>query len=118
VAESDADKQVARQRLRQTHQRTLAVSRDANRSSGRPCRLRRGSKHALRNAEEIAEKLGSLKAAGIEYVILNIGGQSRDSLRSFELDIMPALSDARPLLDRRQQPARLPRSRGNEDQRY
>jgi alkanesulfonate monooxygenase SsuD/methylene tetrahydromethanopterin reductase-like flavin-dependent oxidoreductase (luciferase family) len=43
--------------------------------------------------DEIAEKLTSLQRVGINYVILNIGGMSRDSLRSFARQIMPAFAD-------------------------
>ena len=40
--------------------------------------------------DEIAAKLEQLRAMGIEYVLLNGGGTSRDNLRRFAKEIMPA----------------------------
>ncbi|MBI3513072.1 MAG: LLM class flavin-dependent oxidoreductase [Proteobacteria bacterium] len=40
--------------------------------------------------DEIAAKLETLRSMGIEYVLLNGGGTSRDNLRRFAKEIMPA----------------------------
>ena len=40
--------------------------------------------------DEIAAKLEALRAGGIEYMLLNGPAGSRDNLRSFARDIMPA----------------------------
>ena len=41
---------------------------------------------------EIIGKLETLRRCGVEYVIMNCGG-SRESLRRFAREIMPAFSD-------------------------
>jgi alkanesulfonate monooxygenase SsuD/methylene tetrahydromethanopterin reductase-like flavin-dependent oxidoreductase (luciferase family) len=46
--------------------------------------------------DEIAEKLEALRAGGVEYVMINFGG-SRDNIRRFARDIMPALAGAPPI---------------------
>jgi hypothetical protein len=43
-------------------------------------------------ADEITDRLEALRCAGIRYVLLNVGGLSRDSLRSFARDIMPVFA--------------------------
>ena len=45
--------------------------------------------------DEIAAKLEALRAGGIEYVLLNGPAGSRDNLRSFARDIMPAFTAPR-----------------------
>lgn len=44
--------------------------------------------------DEIAGQLEALRRAGIQYVLLNIGGMSRDSPRTFAREIMPAFAVA------------------------
>jgi alkanesulfonate monooxygenase SsuD/methylene tetrahydromethanopterin reductase-like flavin-dependent oxidoreductase (luciferase family) len=41
--------------------------------------------------DEIARKLEALRAGGIEYVMINFGG-SRENIRRFARDIMPAFA--------------------------
>ncbi len=43
--------------------------------------------------DEIARKLEGLRAGGVEYVLINFGG-SRENIRRFARDIMPAFADA------------------------
>jgi alkanesulfonate monooxygenase SsuD/methylene tetrahydromethanopterin reductase-like flavin-dependent oxidoreductase (luciferase family) len=96
VARNDADRESALERYRRAQQRILAVSRDPNRSGG---------SHTLRydgddtensmlygTPEAIARNLDALGRAGIRYVLLNIGGLSRDSLRTFAREVMPAFT--------------------------
>jgi alkanesulfonate monooxygenase SsuD/methylene tetrahydromethanopterin reductase-like flavin-dependent oxidoreductase (luciferase family) len=96
VARNDADRESALERYRRAQQRILAVSLDPNRSGG---------SHILRyddadtensmlygTPEAIARKLDALGRAGIRYVLLNIGGLSRDSLRTFAREVMPAFT--------------------------
>jgi hypothetical protein len=45
-----------------------------------------------RRSNEIMGKLEALRRAGVEYVIMSYGG-SRESLRRFAHEIMPAFSD-------------------------
>jgi alkanesulfonate monooxygenase SsuD/methylene tetrahydromethanopterin reductase-like flavin-dependent oxidoreductase (luciferase family) len=42
--------------------------------------------------DQIARKLEALQAGGVEYVIVNFGG-SRDNIRRFAREIMPAFAD-------------------------
>jgi hypothetical protein len=42
--------------------------------------------------DQVTEQLEALRRAGIQYVLLNIGGTSRDSLRTFAREIMPAFA--------------------------
>lgn len=43
--------------------------------------------------DEIAGKLETLQAMGVDYVLLNDGGTSREKLRRFAQEIMPAFRD-------------------------
>ncbi|MBV8888623.1 MAG: LLM class flavin-dependent oxidoreductase [Alphaproteobacteria bacterium] len=45
--------------------------------------------------DRIARKLEKLRDGGVEYVIVNFGG-SRDNIRRFAPDIMPAFTGTRP----------------------
>jgi alkanesulfonate monooxygenase SsuD/methylene tetrahydromethanopterin reductase-like flavin-dependent oxidoreductase (luciferase family) len=45
------------------------------------------------NPDQIARKLGDLRAGGVEYVLINFGG-SRENIRRFAREIMPAFADA------------------------
>jgi len=42
--------------------------------------------------DEIMRKLDALRQGGVEYVIINFGG-SRENIRRFARDIMPAFAD-------------------------
>ncbi|HEX2216428.1 MAG TPA: hypothetical protein VHG27_07025, partial [Xanthobacteraceae bacterium] len=44
--------------------------------------------------DEIAEKLERLRGYGIEYILFNCAGGSRETLRRFAREIMPAFADA------------------------
>jgi alkanesulfonate monooxygenase SsuD/methylene tetrahydromethanopterin reductase-like flavin-dependent oxidoreductase (luciferase family) len=74
-------------------ERKLAVSRDPNRPGGSHILRYDGSdteeSMLYGTPDEIAAKLDALHRAGIRYVLLNIGGLSRDSLRIFAREIMP-----------------------------
>ena len=43
--------------------------------------------------DEIAAKLERLRKLGIEYLLLNGGGPSRENLRRFARELMPAFAD-------------------------
>jgi alkanesulfonate monooxygenase SsuD/methylene tetrahydromethanopterin reductase-like flavin-dependent oxidoreductase (luciferase family) len=96
IARNPADKDEALRRYSAGQQRTLAVSRDPNRLGGSHILRYDGSDTEERmlygSPGEIAEKLDALRRAGIRYVLLNIGGLSRDSLRAFAREIMPAFA--------------------------
>jgi len=46
--------------------------------------------------DQICRKLEALRAGGVEYVIVNFGG-SRQNIRRFARDVMPAFADTRPV---------------------
>ena len=54
--------------------------------------------------DEIAEKLSRLRAAGVEHVLLNGPSGSRENLRAFARDVMPAFTGpaVEPAASRRQ----------------
>jgi alkanesulfonate monooxygenase SsuD/methylene tetrahydromethanopterin reductase-like flavin-dependent oxidoreductase (luciferase family) len=99
VAKNRLDKEEALRRHRAAQQRTLAVSRDPNRPGGSHILFYDHAGSDTENSmlygthDDIADKLTSLQRVGIKYVILNIGGMSRDSLRAFAGEIMPAFAD-------------------------
>jgi alkanesulfonate monooxygenase SsuD/methylene tetrahydromethanopterin reductase-like flavin-dependent oxidoreductase (luciferase family) len=96
VARDPADKDEALRRYRAGKERILAVSRDPNRPGGSHVLRYDGSdteeSMLYGTPDEIVAKLGALQRAGIRYVLLNIGGLSRDSLRAFAREIMPAFA--------------------------
>jgi alkanesulfonate monooxygenase SsuD/methylene tetrahydromethanopterin reductase-like flavin-dependent oxidoreductase (luciferase family) len=98
VVTSRADKEAALERHRQFNERILAVSRWPDRPGGSHILA---YDHAAADAEanslidtpdEIAVRLERLRRAGVEYVIMSCGG-SRESLRRFAREIMPAFAD-------------------------
>ena len=99
VAKNGLDKEEALGRHWAAQQRTLAVSRDPNRSGGSHILFYDHAGSDTENSmlygtpDDIVDKLTSLQRVGIKYIILNIGGMSRDSLRSFAREIMPAFTD-------------------------
>jgi alkanesulfonate monooxygenase SsuD/methylene tetrahydromethanopterin reductase-like flavin-dependent oxidoreductase (luciferase family) len=97
VADTLAAKNAALERNRQVHERILSVARWPDRAGGSHI-LAYG--HAPEEAEansligtpdEIMCKLETLRRAGVEYVIMGCGS-SRESLRRFAREIMPAFS--------------------------
>jgi alkanesulfonate monooxygenase SsuD/methylene tetrahydromethanopterin reductase-like flavin-dependent oxidoreductase (luciferase family) len=100
VAKDRADKEAAIARNNRFHQRILSVARSPDRTGGSHILA---YSHSAEEAEtspligtpdEIAAKLEALRKVGVEYVIMSCGG-SRESLRRFAHDIMPAFADAR-----------------------
>jgi alkanesulfonate monooxygenase SsuD/methylene tetrahydromethanopterin reductase-like flavin-dependent oxidoreductase (luciferase family) len=49
------------------------------------------------NPDQIARKLEQLRDMGVEYVLLNGGGTSRENLRRFAKEVMPAFRTEPPL---------------------
>ncbi|HEV8680092.1 MAG TPA: LLM class flavin-dependent oxidoreductase [Stellaceae bacterium] len=97
VASDAADKEAARIRQAQANQRLLDLSRGP---ASRPSSHILGysdapgarEAHALIGTpDEIAAKLDALRAVGVDYVLLS-GQGSRDNLRRFAREIMPAFS--------------------------
>ena len=100
VVSSEAEKEAALARNNAFHHRILAVARAPDRPGGSHI-LAYGHSVAEQAAasligtpDEIAEKLERLRQAGVQYLILSCGG-SRENLRRFAREIMPAFSRER-----------------------
>jgi hypothetical protein len=52
-----------------------------------------GASCSTETLDQIAEKLNALRRVGVRYVILNIAGMPRDTLRTFAREIMPAFDN-------------------------
>jgi len=98
VAYDGAEKTAALERLHRQHRTMLDLSRD-------PARAVRshilaydgadpGAAALYGSPDEIASALDELAAAGIDYVLLNTGGTSRETLRRFARDVMPGFKEA------------------------
>jgi alkanesulfonate monooxygenase SsuD/methylene tetrahydromethanopterin reductase-like flavin-dependent oxidoreductase (luciferase family) len=100
VAYDQAEKEAAIARNNRFHQRILDVSRWPDRPGGSHILAYSHSAEQTETSpligtpDEIAGKLTALRKVGVEYVIMNCGG-SRENLRRFARDIMPAFTDAR-----------------------
>jgi alkanesulfonate monooxygenase SsuD/methylene tetrahydromethanopterin reductase-like flavin-dependent oxidoreductase (luciferase family) len=100
VATSRADKDAAIARNKAFHQRILDVARAPDRAGGSHILAYSHSAEQIETSpligtpDEIAAKLEALRKAGVAYVILSYAG-SRDSLRRFARDVMPAFADER-----------------------
>jgi alkanesulfonate monooxygenase SsuD/methylene tetrahydromethanopterin reductase-like flavin-dependent oxidoreductase (luciferase family) len=100
IAKNQADKEAAIERRYQGHMRINALARRPNGENRARYVLDDENKARYESAEsalygspdEIIKKLERLRAGGVEYVIINFGG-SRENIRRFARDIMPAFSD-------------------------
>ena len=102
VARDAADKMAALERNARLRQRTVEVSRTPGREGGSHVLSYEHTAEASESValygapDEIVKKLEALRAAGVQYVLANIGGGSRESLRRFAREIMPAFADIEP----------------------
>jgi alkanesulfonate monooxygenase SsuD/methylene tetrahydromethanopterin reductase-like flavin-dependent oxidoreductase (luciferase family) len=100
VATSQADKDAAIARNARVHQRILNVARSPDRADGSHILAyshsaeQAATSPLIGTPDEIAAKLEALRKVGVAYVIMSCGG-SRESLRRFARDIMPAFADER-----------------------
>lgn len=96
VARDAADKKAALDRNAKMRQRTIDVARAPGQTGGSHvlsyATSASGNEAAALygNPDEIARKLEALRSAGVYYVLANMGGGSRDSLRRFAHEIAPA----------------------------
>jgi alkanesulfonate monooxygenase SsuD/methylene tetrahydromethanopterin reductase-like flavin-dependent oxidoreductase (luciferase family) len=98
VADDRAAKDAALARNRRFHERILAVARWPDHGGGShilaydhaPADVEAAS--LVGSPDEIAAKLERLRRAGVDYVIMSCGG-SRESLRRFAREIMPAFAE-------------------------
>ncbi len=99
IARDEADKQTALERQAAFTRRTVEVSRtpggEANARSGSHVLAYAGTSGATEanalygSVDEICTMLGGLQAAGVDYVLLTVGGGG-EQLRRFARDIVPA----------------------------
>jgi alkanesulfonate monooxygenase SsuD/methylene tetrahydromethanopterin reductase-like flavin-dependent oxidoreductase (luciferase family) len=94
VVNNEREKEAAIERNNQVHARTLSVSRAPGRAGGshilayaHTARQQRDSP-LIGTPDEILAKLETLRAAGVEYVMVNAAG-SRANLRRFAREVMP-----------------------------
>lgn len=99
VAKDRADKMAALERNARLRQRTVEVSRVPGQEGGSHVlsytHTAEGSEGVALygTPDEIMGKVEALRSAGVTYVLANIGGGSRESLRRFAHEIMPAFAD-------------------------
>jgi alkanesulfonate monooxygenase SsuD/methylene tetrahydromethanopterin reductase-like flavin-dependent oxidoreductase (luciferase family) len=99
-AKNAADKEAAVERRYQGHMRVNALARrPGNETRNRyvlddekKARFESAESALFGTADEIMRKLEKLRAGGVEYVIINFGG-SRENIRRFAREIMPAFAD-------------------------
>jgi alkanesulfonate monooxygenase SsuD/methylene tetrahydromethanopterin reductase-like flavin-dependent oxidoreductase (luciferase family) len=99
IAKNEADKQAALERRYQGHMRINALARQPGETRTRyllddekAARHESAESALFGSPDEIVRKLEMLRAGGVEYVIINFGG-SRENIRRFAREIMPAFSD-------------------------
>jgi alkanesulfonate monooxygenase SsuD/methylene tetrahydromethanopterin reductase-like flavin-dependent oxidoreductase (luciferase family) len=97
VVDTRAEKDAALARNRQFHERILSVARWPDHAGGSHILAYDHTPEEVEavslvgTPDEIVGKLEALRGAGVEYVIMSVGG-SRDSLRRFAREIMPAFA--------------------------
>jgi alkanesulfonate monooxygenase SsuD/methylene tetrahydromethanopterin reductase-like flavin-dependent oxidoreductase (luciferase family) len=93
-----AEKDAAFERLRRQHGHMIALSQHAARPVTSHILAYAGGEGASEAAalygspDEIARGLAALRDAGAAYVLVNGGGTSRENLRRFARDVMPAFA--------------------------
>jgi alkanesulfonate monooxygenase SsuD/methylene tetrahydromethanopterin reductase-like flavin-dependent oxidoreductase (luciferase family) len=99
IAKDAADKEAAVERRYQGHMRINALAkrpdgdtRDRFKSDDEEARFESAESALFGTPDEIMRKLERLRMGGVEYVIINFGG-SRENIRRFARDIMPAFAD-------------------------
>ena len=105
IANDENDKQDAKMRLNKTHQQMIDHAKNPDHSKGSHILSYDEGKDApstegtlIGTVDEIYDKLGDLKANGIDYVLFNILDGSSQTLRRFATDLMPAFNKD-PLVD-------------------
>ncbi len=115
VAKDRADKMAALERNARMRQRTVDVARAPGQQGGshvlsytHPAESTEGV--ALYGTpDEVMAKIDALRAAGVSYVLANIGAGSRDSLRRFAREVMPTFADRKAALVMGKQVSKLNR---------
>src|SRR5208282_5965433 len=98
IADNDADKAAAIERRYQGHMRINALARTPGETRARyilddekEARHESAESALFGSPDEIMRKLQKLQRGGVEYIIINFGG-SREQIRRFARDIMPAFT--------------------------
>ena len=102
VARDRADKEAAIERRHKFNQRTISVSRAPGQRGGSHILSYAEAGDTERNTlygtpEEISDKIRALQAVGVEYILVSIGGGSRESLQRFAREIMPEFTNRVPV---------------------
>jgi alkanesulfonate monooxygenase SsuD/methylene tetrahydromethanopterin reductase-like flavin-dependent oxidoreductase (luciferase family) len=99
IAKDAADKAAALERRYQGHMRINALARRPDgdtrerfKNDEAEARYESAESALFGSPDEIMKKLERLQQGGVEYVIINFGG-SRENIRRFARDIMPAFTD-------------------------
>ncbi len=99
IAKNAADKEAALERRYQGHMRVHALARRPDgetrtrfKSQEEEARYESAESALFGTPDEIVRKLERLRDGSVEYVIINFGG-SRENIRRFARDIMPAFAD-------------------------
>jgi alkanesulfonate monooxygenase SsuD/methylene tetrahydromethanopterin reductase-like flavin-dependent oxidoreductase (luciferase family) len=99
IAKDAADKEAALERRYQGHMRINALARQPDGETRtryvldeKEARHESAESALFGSPDEIMRKLERLQKGGVEYVIINFGG-SRENIRRFARDIMPAFAD-------------------------
>ena len=99
VAKDTADKEAAVERRMAAQRRLTAISQTPGGDNRASILAYSDTREASEESalygspDEIAVKLERLRQLGIEYLLLNGGGPSRDNLRRFARELMPAFAD-------------------------
>ena len=102
IARDEADRRAALERNQRMRQRTIEVARAPGRSGGSHILSyadNRGNNEAVAlygSSEAVAEQVEALRAVGVTYLLANMGGGSRESLRRFAQEIMPRFTADEP----------------------
>jgi alkanesulfonate monooxygenase SsuD/methylene tetrahydromethanopterin reductase-like flavin-dependent oxidoreductase (luciferase family) len=98
VTDDPADKEAALERRYQGHMRINALARQPEGETRtrylldeKEARHESAESALFGSPDEIMRKLERLRKGGVEYVIINFGG-SRENIRRFARDIMPAFA--------------------------
>ena len=96
VARNSAEKEAALDRRIAAQRRLHAISQrpDGNNTASimafSDTRAASEESALYGNPDEIARKIEKLRDMGVEYILLNGGGTSRENLRRFAKEVMPA----------------------------
>jgi alkanesulfonate monooxygenase SsuD/methylene tetrahydromethanopterin reductase-like flavin-dependent oxidoreductase (luciferase family) len=98
LARNRADKEAALERRRKLNARTIDVARAPDQKGGSHILSYGEAGDTGRNTlygtpDEIFDKIQALQAVGVEYILVSIGGGSRESLRRFAREIMPEFTN-------------------------